>query len=285
MSRVLYFFVFDLNAHLKKISPREYRQQRLGRAYALCARPIEILTTKVSLGVAMKRLVFSRVRSFFVLLICCMCTSSSADKVGAPNLLISLPDKDLGGFQWINEPDYSFSKDGVLTVTSGPQTDFFIDPQDGKSSASAPVLYREVSGDFVAIALVQPDLTHTWNAASIMVFIDDDNWIKFAFENSDATGNSIVSVVTRGVSDDANGVRLNDSDRIWLKLVRKGDSYAMHWSEDGQTYQMARLSKMPSADIVKVGLEAQSPLEYPATHSFHHFSLETKTVGNLRTGL
>ena len=110
---------------------------------------------------------------------------------------------------------------------------------------SAPLLYRTVEGDFIAKALVQPDLSFQWNAVAFMVHIDSSNWIKFAFENSDATGSSIVTVVTKGTSDDANGVILNEQAQVWLAIAKKGNIYSMHWSKDGKDYKMARLTKMP----------------------------------------
>ena len=116
-----------------------------------------------------------------------------------------------------------------------------------------------------------------------MVHIDPLNWIKFAFENSDATGKSIVSVVTRGVSDDANGVIIEE-DEIWLKIIKKDNLYSMHWSKDGQTFKMARLSRMPAAPTVKIGLEVQCPAGQGAQHELLYFSLEEKTVKDLRKG-
>ena len=201
------------------------------------------------------------------------------------NVLLSMDNKTISPFQWLNPPPQASFEGGSLTVVASPETDFFIDPENGNSSASAPVLWRAIEGDFVATALVEPDFSDTWHAVALMVLIDDQNWIKFAFENSDATGPSIVSVVTRGVSDDANGVVLSDTQKVWLKLIRKGDVYAMHWSLDGENYRMTRVAKMATAASLKVGVEAQSPLKGGATHRIHHLSIEPKTVENVRTGL
>ncbi len=211
--------------------------------------------------------------------------SVAATAAPPSNVLLSMDGETMSPFQWLNPPPQARFEEGSLTVVASPETDFFIDPENGNSSASAPLLWRPVEGDFVASALVEPDFSDTWHAVALMVLIDDQNWIKFAFENSDATGPSIVSVVTRGVSDDANGVVLKDTQQVWLKLIRKGDVYAMHWSLDGENYRMTRVAKMPAAASVKVGVEAQSPLQGGATHRIHHLSIEAKTVENVRTGL
>ena len=205
----------------------------------------------------------------------------SSDKT---NQFLEMESGKTKGFQWLNQPqNHTFSK-GELHLEVEGNTDFFIDPENKKATSTAPYLYKEIKGDFVATALVQPDFKDQWNACALFMMIDDTHWIKFAFENSDATGKSIVSVVTRLVSDDANGAILNSSDKIWLKMIRKGDLYALHWSLDGKKYNMCRLAAMPKADKVKIGLEAQSPVGETAHHKFLFFNLESKTVRDLRKG-
>jgi regulation of enolase protein 1 (concanavalin A-like superfamily) len=241
--------------------------------------------------------VITRMKKNYLLALCLLFSACSMVKENMPeaeklpassdanNLLLSYRLNKLNGLQWLNPAsDVEFDK-GVMRITSEQKTDFFINPETGEKSASAPVLFSEVKGDFVATALVRPDFTDKWNACSLMVFLDDKHWIKFAFENSDATGKSIVTVVTRAVSDDANGVPLTDYDQVWLKLIRKGDNYAMHWSVDGELYKMSRLSHMPEAETVRVGVEAQSPDGGPATHDILFFGIEQRTVADLRSGM
>ena len=200
------------------------------------------------------------------------------------NILQNITKDSLGDLQWLNQPaDFNLDQ-GKLTIAAPKGSDFFINPEDLSATNSAPVLYQVISGDFVASTSVSPDLSSVWNAAGLMLIIDDSNWIKLVFEVSDATGPSIVSVTTRGISDDANGVRLTSHAKIWLKLVRKGNNFAMLWSENGKSYKMARLSAMPPTERVKIGLEAQCPVGEKALHKFHHFSIESKSVKDLRKG-
>ena len=211
-------------------------------------------------------------------------TDLQVDNNNDKNLLKSLSHQVNDALKWMNEPvDYKF-KDGTLEVSAPTRSDFFNDPQTGKIVGTAPLLYLESSGDFVATALVEPDFSSLWNAASLMVYQDSTQWIKFAFENSDATGKSIVSVVTDKVSDDANGVILKDHDAIWLRIIRKQEAYAMHWSLDGERFKMARLSSLLPAEIVKIGIEVQCPVGVSANHKIHYFSLENKTTEDLRKG-
>ena len=200
------------------------------------------------------------------------------------NSLLNLTNENPGNFKWLNEPKSFNIENGSINVLAEKGTDFFNNPEDSTLTSTAPFLYQEVSGDFVATTLVRPDFSSMWNAVALMVHIDDNSWIKFAFENSDATGRSIVSVVTKGVSDDANGAILNDKDVIWLKLIRKANIYSMFWSLDGVDYKMSRLTSMPVADTIKVGLEFQSPVGKPAEHEVDYFQIKHTTVQDLRKG-
>lgn len=184
--------------------------------------------------------------------------------------------------KWMNQPESLIIENNSLKVSVNKGTDFFNNPEDSSIIGSAPYLYKEIAGDFVVKALVQPDFSAQWNAVAIMLHIDSLNWIKFAYENSDATGPSIVSVVTKGSSDDANGVVLSEEPMIWLAMARKGDIYAMHWSVDGENFKMARLTSMIDQEAVKIGIEAQSPIGESATHQVHYLEWLEKTVADLR---
>lgn len=199
-----------------------------------------------------------------------------------PPVVKNISEKYLGEFDWLNTPDKMGVEGQTLVVEVAKGTDFFNNPEDSSITASAPLLYKEVTGDFIAKALVEPDFSSQWNAVSLMVYIDSLNWIKFAFENSDATGPSVVSVATKGVSDDANGVVLNDTQSLWLVVTRKGNIFSMHWSLDDENYKMARLTAMKPANEIKIGVEFQSPVGEAATHKIHYLEIKKETVQNPR---
>lgn len=211
-------------------------------------------------------------------------SSKESREILKDNMLSELSSDNPGDFEWTNEPDSYTIDDGLLELIATNGSDYFVNPEDNKSTSTAPFIYKEVKGDFVAKALVQPDFSSMWNAVALMVNIDDSNWIKFAFENSNATGPGIVTVVTKNVSDDANGVILNKEDQVWLKVIRKDDIYSMLWSLNGENFKMARLTAMPAAEYVKIGIEAQCPVGKSATHFVEYFGLKETTVKDLRKG-
>jgi regulation of enolase protein 1 (concanavalin A-like superfamily) len=70
---------------------------------------------------------------------------------------------------------------------------------------------------------------------------------------------TIVSVVTRGVSDDANGWTV-DGNAVWLRVSRTGRAYAFHASTDGRNWDLVRYFALDDGRPVRIGFEAQSPL-------------------------
>lgn len=210
---------------------------------------------------------------------------SSAELNRDNNLLLSMSSSDLRGFQWMNAPQSFTFENGILLLKAGNNTDYFNDPATGKVTGTAPLLYREVDGDFVFTVKVKPDFSSVWNAGGLMVYQDSTYWGKLCYENSDVTGPSIVSVVTREVSDDSNGQMILDTEAVWLRIARKENVFAMYWSLDGNDFKMARLFSLPNSNSLRVGLEAQCPAGPSVTHEFLHLSLELRTVNDLRKGI
>ena len=93
-----------------------------------------------------------------------------------------------------------------------------------------------------------------------------------------------VSVVTNGVSDDANGPDLTLPD-VWLQMCRAGDVFGLHYSLDGSDWRMVRLFRLPMPKTIKLGLVAQSPTGPGTTIDFLSFSVEPRTVNDLRAGI
>ena len=225
--------------------------------------------------------------SLYVTLISLLILSCNRNRLKSTSGAISKTESNIteefvSEMNWMNQPKSFLVDNSSLHITVNKGTDFFNNPEDNSVTGSAPYLYKAIEGNFVAKALVQPDFSSQWNAVALMVHFDNMNWIKFAFENSDATGPSIVSVVTKGTSDDANGVLLNEDMKVWLAIVRKGNIYSMHWSKDGENFKMARLTSMPIQGVVNIGIEAQSPVGDSAKHQVHFFEIKEITVDDLR---
>lgn len=197
--------------------------------------------------------------------------------------------KDLRNFKWLNESEFRLD-DNKLIIKAPPVSDFFNNP-DSKNetgtapefAGNAPFYYTEVTGDFVMKVQVSHDFKDTYDAAAIMVMHDMNVWAKACFEKTDFDTNAVVSVVTNGVSDDANGCNIDDNT-VWLQVCRVGQTFGFQYSIDGENFYMMRYFHIPAGDTVKVGLVAQAPIGQGGERIFENFSLEQKTVSNIRAG-
>ena len=194
---------------------------------------------------------------------------------------------DFSGWKWLNESQM-IETNGEIAIIAPAKTDWFNNPvqENGMISppvTNAPFFYTEVTGDFVFRAKVRPNHRYTYDACALMVIRDEQMWAKAAFEKSDFGTKAAVCVVTNQVSDDANGCNI-DQDEAWLQIVRVGDVFCVHYSLDGQRFDMVRLFYLPAGDSVKVGVEAQSPAGEGGLRFFSDLSLEKRTVKNLRAG-
>lgn len=185
-------------------------------------------------------------------------------------------------YKSINNAKYAIKNNRII-VTALPKTDYFVNPETDEITANAPFVYQDVCGDFVLQAKVSHNFIGTYDACVLFAFDDDKKWAKACFEYTDLGTKSVVTVMTNGKSDDANGVNI-DKNEVWLRLSRKGNVFAVHYSVDGEKYMMARLAYIPMQECIKVGIVAQSPLGDGAEMSFECLSLEHKTLADIRLG-
>ncbi len=185
-------------------------------------------------------------------------------------------------FYCLNNAEYR-EEDSKLILRALPKTDFFVNPETDEVITNAPFLFQDICGDFVMQAKVSHKFISTYDACVLLAFDNDKKWAKACFEYTDLGNKTVVTVMTNGKSDDANCVDI-DKNEVWLKLSRKGDIFAVHYSLDGEKFMMARLTHISISESIKVGIVAQSPLGDGGEMTFEYFSLQLKTVSNIRLG-
>jgi uncharacterized protein len=202
------------------------------------------------------------------------------------NILLNLTDEKLSekGLSWANAPQHwEPLQTGGIRIHVPPQVDYFQDPAGKYTKDNAPYLFTSVTGDFVAQARVRPTFTSTYDAGAILARHDASRWAKLCFESTDLGTTAAVSVVTRRLSDDANGADLVLPE-LWLQICRVGEIFGMYYALDGTNWRMVRLFHLDTPPEIKVGLVAQSPIGPGTRVDFLHFSVESRTINNLRSG-
>jgi len=186
---------------------------------------------------------------------------------------------------------------GAVMVSAQPHTDIFIDPGNDSASAdtnaalnaesllNAATLLGDVpEGDFQFSARVTVGFASTFDAGVLLLWLDERRWGKLCFEFSPAGEPMVVSVVCRGVSDDANAFVVPGRS-VWLRISRIDRAYAYHAALDGKTWQMVRvfvLDDQTSRD--RIGFEGQSPTGDGCSVTFDQIRFVPERLADLRDG-
>jgi regulation of enolase protein 1 (concanavalin A-like superfamily) len=209
-------------------------------------------------------------------------------------------------------------KRGALKVRAQAGTDLFIDPAGGSSDGGSSsdggnevngddgsnvdhgerpdagyLLGMPPPGDFAFSARVKVPFTDMFDAGVLLVFAGPERYAKLCFEYSAQKLPMAVSVVTRGVSDDANG-SVVDGDTLWMRVTRTGRAWAFHVSRDGHGWDLLRYftltepeeSSNASSDGAspRIGFLAQSPTGPGLEVTFSQIVFRPEVPANLRDG-
>jgi regulation of enolase protein 1 (concanavalin A-like superfamily) len=186
---------------------------------------------------------------------------------------------------------------GAVTVPAQPRTDIFIDPVSGSAGAGASAALNAEStlnaatllgdvpeGDFQFSARVTVGFAAAFDAGVLLIWLDDRHWGKLCFEFSPAGEPMIVSVVCRGVSDDANAFTV-PAPSAWLRVSRIDRAYAYHASLDGRTWQMIRVFALDDqTSHGRIGFEGQSPTGDGCSVTFDEIRFLPERLADLRDG-
>jgi uncharacterized protein len=182
---------------------------------------------------------------------------------------------------WQNTPAASHVDRGAeLTIRSGKGTDWFVDPFDNTVHSSAPMLLFVPADDYIFSAKVKVGFNTKWDAGALMVWADDHNWAKLSFELSPAKQPTMVTVVTRGVSDDCNSIPI-PGNTVYLQIAKSGPSYVFYSSNDGKNWQVLRVFNLQDGRKAKVGFESQSPVGAGTEVVFSEIHYQTKKIMDL----
>lgn len=189
--------------------------------------------------------------------------------------------------RWIGTPQ-AWSLDGEerpkLAITAGGKTDWFLDPGGSVNILNAPALVFPVLAPCMLKARVTSNASATFDAGVLAVYQSDNQWAKLCFERSPQGQLTIVSVVTKGTSDDCNSVPV-DGSTVYLRLSVLEKAYAFHYSLDAHTWNLVRYFTLDQRKTVEMGFLSQSPLGDGCTASFDEIAYEPKLLNDIRSGI
>lgn len=201
----------------------------------------------------------------------------AADK--PPLSLAGLP----APFVWQNQPaDYHPSNSPSLILPAGKSTDWFVSPMDGARRDNSPRLLFTPAADFVFSAKVTVGFHAQWDGGGLVLYVNDGLWAKLAVENNLSRQPTIVSVVTRGRSDDNNSIPVTGPS-IYLKMAKAGDAIFFYASDDGAKWFVVRAFSLGDAPDLRAGFTSQSPQGQGCTTRFDEIHYAARRI-NLWTG-
>ena len=210
-------------------------------------------------------------------------------------LAASLPSdfnlRGLPAMRWLNDMQGDAVASGdELRKTTGRETDWFNPPPGegmpaGLANAPALVFDAPAGKDWQLSAQVNVAHQFLFDAATLFVHQGKDDWCKLCYEYSPERRPTVVSVVTRGVSDDANG-QIVEGGSVHLRVSKAGPVVAFHYSTDGGEYwTLHRIFCLrdPQAPMA-VGFLAQSPTGETCTAAFAQIQFGEHTLADPRDG-
>jgi regulation of enolase protein 1 (concanavalin A-like superfamily) len=182
--------------------------------------------------------------------------------------------------QWRNRPlDWDAGDGTKLTITAPELTDLFIDPSgSGATDNLSSAMFVPPDASFLLSARVAVDFASTYDAGVLLLMEKDDLWAKLCFEYSPQKEPTVVSVVTRGVSDDCNSAVIKGRE-VFLRIAHTPEATAFHYSQDGRFWHMVRYFSLGRLNYPKAGLASQSPTGKKCTSVFTEI---TYTPGGLK---
>jgi hypothetical protein len=181
-------------------------------------------------------------------------------------------------------------QNGAVVTIAAAHTDLYVNPGGAEAADAesllnaATLLGTPPAGDFQLSARVSVAFQAQYDAGVLLLWADEQHWAKFCFELSPAADPMVVSVVTRGVSDDANAFVVPERS-VWLRVSRVDRVYAYHASTDAQTWRLVRVFSLgDSVTDHMVGFEAQSPTGDGCTVTFDEIRFNGRRLTDLRDG-
>ena len=184
---------------------------------------------------------------------------------------------------WLHQPqNWDLSRDSQLTITAGAKTDWFIDPQGTVNISNAPALLFHTSGPCILSTQVTADHVATYDAGVLMIYENPSMWAKLCLELSPQGIPTVVSVVTKGVSDDCNAFPINGP--VYFRVARLEQAYAFHVSQDRNRWDLIRYFKLENNQNAQLGFLAQSPIGDGCTAFFRDIHFEERLLADIRSG-
>jgi uncharacterized protein len=172
-------------------------------------------------------------------------------------------------------------------LSAGAETDYFIEPGlPPYEKNNAPLLLKTVDNTkpFTFSVKVTPTHLVKYDAGMAFLYVDEKQWLKFAFEADERMQTRLVTVKTLDVSDDNNHDAVK-SPGVYLKISSDTKVVGFYYSTDAQNWQLVRIFKNSYPSVLKLGVGSQSPSGKGNKSVFEDLQFSELAVKDFRLGL
>jgi uncharacterized protein len=198
----------------------------------------------------MKRINISRLVLFLTIAPAFYLQAQKADSIAVSFLPFKLT--------WENTPVNFTQNQHSISITAGPKTDMFRDPNVTYNTDNAPKLLFTPDPDFVITCTIQHAFTNKWDGGALVLKWDSLNWVKFCFEKDYTGAHRVVSVVTRGISDDCNSAEIK-GEVVRYKIAKADNVITLYYAVGDGGWFLIRHFQVDLNQPVRIGFLAQSP--------------------------
>jgi hypothetical protein len=185
---------------------------------------------------------------------------------------------------WHNQPvAWSLDPTGKLTISAGAKTDWFISPAGNFVADNAAALLFQSNRPEMFSAFVTVDFAGRFDAGALVIYQNPTTWAKLCLELSPINKLMIVSVVTKGLSDDCNSY-LVEGHSVYLRISTLENAFAFHASADGERWNLIRHFTLGPVSDSKIGFLAQAPTGAGCTVTFGQIRYASCLLEDIRSG-
>jgi uncharacterized protein len=175
---------------------------------------------------------------------------------------------------WRNEPKQWIYRENGLEATADGVTDFWHTTGYGYLRQNGHLYGESVPGDVTVSARVEGGYRDQYDQAGVMAWVDQEHWLKAGVELFDGRLR-LSTVVTVGQSSWAFATLPEDTSVLWLRMRRRREAVEVHYSLDGEQYDLASLVYLPDGRDAHVGVMCAAPEGAGFPVSFRDFSIES----------
>jgi len=179
-------------------------------------------------------------------------------------------------FYWINPPTEFTLKDGVLKIHTEPETDFWQRTHYGFSKSNAPAFLTKIEGDCTFSVKTTFQTQNRYDQCGVLLYIDDENWIKVSVEHENENFARLGSVATNlGFSDWATTDIPFPVYEMSYRLSLKGQDIFIEYAEKNAGFKQMRICHLHKPlQKAGMGVYACSPLKSSFEAVFSEFNID-----------